>query len=222
MTRPVGREAYRTQLAALLPRGRVWPTGTTSVLARLLGALAASLARLDAAAAALLPESRPSTAYFLLGEWENEFGLPDPCSDPAQTIEGRRAAVIGKMLDADASAPLDIVAFALRWGVVVTVREAASEADASALGYDATDGRWRFVWWVDIGTLANVREFTTASDVNTPLRAADAGFGTELACRLRELAPAHTLMLTTFVGAENVLTFRGKVLTFRGSILTFR
>lgn len=185
---------YAQQLSALLPPGRAWTRRASSVLQRVLAALARSLARLDGAAAALLDDALPATSFWLLGDWERSLGLPDDCSDLSQTISGRRAVVVGRLVSDVGGSPADIEAFAARWGVAARVREAASAADADGFGYDVANGRWRFVWWIDLPGTTTVREFDTLSDVLTPLRIVDRQYDSEMECRLGELVPAHTHM----------------------------
>ena len=67
-------------------------------------------------------------------------------------------------------------------------------------GLDTSNGRWRFVWWITIPTEADVRYFDTLSDVNVPL--AEIERITELECRLRKAAPAHTHLVIGYAPAS--------------------
>lgn len=198
----VGAAAYAQQLRALMPRGRAWPIAPASVLARLLRALGAAFARLDGAATALPDESLASRTFDLLPEWEEEFGLPDKCSGLAATIPERRAAVLNKQVHPETVGLSEFHRIAARYGITIIVTELdQARADAIA-GLDTTNGRWRFVWWISIPTDAQVRYFTTLSDVNEPLVSWDGVPGhAELECRLRELEPAHTWLVITYHSA---------------------
>ena len=218
MIRPVGTEAYREQLSALLPPGRAWTRDPGSVLQRLLAAIAGVFARLDVAAANLLVDALPSTAFWLLPDWERTLGLRDACSDLAPTIPERRAAVVGKLVTVVGANSAEFVRF--RGGSTASLVRVTTldrtRADAIS-GLDTSAGKWRFVWWISIPTDARIRYFDTLSDVNTPLRAWDGVPGhAELECRLQQLAPAHTLLVFEYHNSPRRLTWLGRPLT-RGS-----
>ena len=214
--------AYALQLRQLLPQGRAWTVDAGSVLMRLLRALAAPLARFDAAATRLLDESLASRAYDLLPDWEKEFGLPDKCTGIAASITERRAALLFKQVHpeyVDAAAYHRVAAF---YGVSIRIEEFdKARADAIA-GLDTSDGRWRYVWWISIPTDARVVYFTTLSDVNTPLAAWDGVPGhAELECRLREMAPAHTYLVITYHAAPRRLIWLSRPLKWLGRQLVW-
>ena len=222
MTRPVGTEAYREQLSALLPPGRAWTRDPGSVLQRLLAAIAGTFARLDAAAANLLVDALPSTAFWLLPDWERALGLPDACSDLAATIPERHAAVVGKLVTAVGASSAEFVRFARLYGVAVRVTTLDRIRADAISGLDTSAGKWRFVWWISIPTDARIRYFDTLSDVNTPLRAWDGAPGhAELECRLQQLAPAHTLLVFEYHNSPRRLTWLGRPLTWLGRQLVW-
>ena len=214
-------DAYRAQLAALLPRGRAWAMDRGSDLQRLLLGLAGALQEFDIGATALIDEALPASTLALLPEWERTVGLPDACSDLSQTIGGRRAAVIGALVSGEGAAISDIEVFARRWGYPVRVREPAAEANATGTALDVTGGKWRFVWYVDIGLAARVRWMGPLSGVLDPVAALDAAFTREFECRLRELVPAHTHMVIGYFEAPEPLTWLGDPLTWLGDPLTW-
>ena len=185
--------AYLHQLQALLPRGRAWPRGLRALLTALIDAVAQGKARLDLRAAALLLESRPSTATALLPEWERNLGLPDECSSLAPTIAGRRAAVLHKYAGQPDLSAASFRAIARSFGVDIEIRELDEPAAALATGLDTTGGRWRFVWWITIPSTADIRRFTALSRANE--RLTTIARDTELECRLQKAAPAHTLLI---------------------------
>lgn len=88
---------FEPVVADLLPRGPAWPRDG-EVLRQLVAAEATELSRVDIRSRKLLAELDPSTTFELLPEWEEMYGLPD-CPDAAPTtIEGRRAALLAKLL----------------------------------------------------------------------------------------------------------------------------
>lgn len=203
MTAPLSREDYAGELRELLPRGAAWPRDPDTVLSALLDAFAGEFKAVDDAALLVIEESVPSGAFHTLGRWESMFGLPDACSSAAQTIQGRRAALVGKMVFVEGLTIADIEAFGARWGYTIRVREPGSEAEATGVTLDVTGGKWRFVWYVDIGTDAQIRFFQPPQPLPAPLAEFDADFPSEFVCRLRELVPAHTLLIVRLVPLED-------------------
>ncbi len=216
---PATRKDYRENLHGLLPQGEAWPKQAGTTLDRLLDALAGEFLAVDGGGMGVLGESVPSGAFHLLPDWERLVGLPDACSDLSETIGHRRAAVVGKVVSLLGVSPHDIVALGRRWGYRLRVREPASEAAVTGTTLDLTGGKWRFVWYVDIGTIARFRYFDTLSDVLTPLCRYDGAFPNEFICRLRELVPAHTLLVIGYFQAPEVLTWLGQPLTWHGDPL---
>lgn len=193
MVELVDAPAYLGQLQALLPRGRAWVRNARALLTALLDAVAAGMNRLDRRAALLLLEATPSTATETLPEWERQLGLPDECSALGATIALRRAAVHHKAtLQADSSAET-YRRIARSFGAEIRAVEHDRAAAEAIPGLDTAAGRWRFVWWISIDTGADIRYFNTLSDVLAPLVEVDRI--TELECRLRKAAPAHTLLV---------------------------
>lgn len=72
-------EQYTKLLESLLPSGRIWPTkgDDTSIMYKLLQALAEELARIDARIEDLIAEKNPRQTNELLEQFEEEFGLPE-------------------------------------------------------------------------------------------------------------------------------------------------
>lgn len=212
----VGTAAYALQLRQLLPQGRAWTLDAGSVLMRLLRALAASLARLDAALTRLLDESLASRTYDLLPDWEHEFGLPDKCSLPAATIPERRAAVLFKQVHPEYANEAWFHRVADFYGVSIRI-EAGNQAKADAIpALDTSEGRWRYVWWISIPDDARIRYFDTLSDVNTPLASLIGQSHTELECRLREIAPAHTYLVFEYHASPRRVTWLGRPVKWLG------
>ena len=196
MAEPVGAEAYLGQLQALLPQGRAWTRRPDAVLTRLLAAEADELADIDLAATQLLDEVRPDTTVALLPEWERVLGLPDDCSDPDAGFFQRQAAVLERVVAQPTLNRSDYIAIGAKFGLTVTVDENdQARADAIA-GLDTTNGKWRFVWWVNIAD-DGIQRFDTLSDTETPLVEFDRS--SELECRLLKAAPAHTHLVIAYV-----------------------
>lgn len=191
----VDRQGYLEMLQALLPRGRAWPRDPEATLTRMLDALAGEPARLDARAEALLDEIDPRQTTELLGDWERVVGLPDHCAPLAGTHAARRAAVVWRLAGQALATPAAMAAIAASLGVVATVREHDRTAAERIGGLDTSDGRWRYVWWLDVQSAASVRHLDVLGGVDEPL----ATWGqVELECRIRAVSPAHTHVVFTY------------------------
>ncbi|MCA0275878.1 MAG: DUF2313 domain-containing protein [Proteobacteria bacterium] len=114
---------------ALWPRGAAWgsPDGVAvpegSVIARFTSALLSGFADLYRAAWRLTLESRSATVVESLAEWEEEFGLPDPCATEAQSEEQRRANLRARVAQLATITPGDVVRLSARLGFVVALEE---------------------------------------------------------------------------------------------------
>lgn len=90
---------YGTQLANLLPPGRLWNLEGESHLRRELLATGDEFARVAARGAALIEETDPRTATETLADWESALALPDEqvIAIPGTTA-GRRVAITQKLV----------------------------------------------------------------------------------------------------------------------------
>ena len=190
MVQSVNRDAYREQIHALLPAGRAWPEEADTTLDALVRAMAAQVAEVDRSAANLLTEILPNTTFNLLPEWERVLGLPDDCSDLGSDVTTRRASVLALLVTQPTFHPDDYAEIAERYGVTITVDDLNQTRAEAVPGLDTGNGRWRFVWFIDIPASADNRTWRVTSRVNERLTTFSRN--TELECRLRKAAPAHT------------------------------
>ena len=194
MVAAVDARAYLAQLAGLLPPGKIWNSDRDTVLGQFLEALAEQLANIDLRAVSLLTDIRPNTTTNLIDDWERVLGLPDDCSETdAATLNDRRAAVISKLQVKDNLSAGSFIALAATFGVVITVEELDRQRAMAGTTLQTNQGRWRFVWWIELPA-TRINRLNVLSDVNTPLLVAETTYS-ELECRLRKLAPAHTLLI---------------------------
>lgn len=191
------QDEYRDALAALLPTGPAWPRDVGSVLMRLLWALAAEFARLDARAAQLLAETDPARTTELLADWEREVGLPDPCVTRTQTVAERRAALEGRLTAVGGQSRRFFVELAARLGYSVTIDEFTSAAAATAAGITFSGDEWAHTWRVNVPVAVAVTPFRVgAGCVGEPLRA----WSNEvIECQFKRFKPAHTRVLFAYV-----------------------
>ncbi|MGE0671974.1 MAG: YmfQ family protein [Methylibium sp.] len=194
---PAGYELvdYEHLLASLLPQGSAWPRESTSVLRRLLDALAAELFRVDSRSVDLLAESDPRLASELLEEWERMVGLPDPCVTEALGVQARRAAVESRLTSVGGQSRAFFMELASRLGYSISIDEFASEAEAIAGGIPYTGTSWAHTWRVNAPE-QTVRTFRVGEAcAGEPLRS----WGNEqLECAFNRLKPAHTVLLFAY------------------------
>ncbi len=187
---------YREQLLTLLPRGAAWPHDPDSTLARLMDALGAELARVDARGDDLVREAHPRTAWEMLPDWERVAALPSPCmAGQAQTTAERRAALAGRLAERGGQSRDYFVRLAASLGYAVTIDEFRPfdvTMDATAL---AADAAWAFVWRINAPAAGGVRAADVTMGADDPL----ASWGSALLeCEIREDAPAHTTVLFAY------------------------
>ena len=202
MVQPVNRDAYRDQLHALLPAGRAWPEDSGTTLDSLVRAFASQFSATDRSASRLLDEILPSTTFQLLPDWERVAGLPDDCSVATSDVTIRRASLLAVLVTQATLHADQFVAVAARFGITITVDEldqtrAETYAAAQTPPLDVTNGKWRFIWWINIPSSSDIRRFRTTSRVNERLTTFERN--TEMECRLAKIAPAHTVVVFSYV-----------------------
>jgi len=195
--KPYSAEDYAAQAAQLLPPGAAWPREPGSVLDELLQAMAQEPARLDANAHRLLAELDPPQALALLAEWERMCGLPDTCTQSAETIAQRRDAVVLKLTARGAQTPAYFEELAtLLANAPCTVKEYRPfRVGVSAAGDALSNGDWPHTFTVQAPSVP-IRAFAVGQGAaGEPLRS----WGNErLECVIRREKPAHTIVTFTY------------------------
>lgn len=166
-------EQYTSQLAALMPRGRLWDDllQNDSTFMRLLTALSEIFADIEHRAEDLMDETDPRTIFELLYDFEQYVGLPNPCVTEAQTIGQRREELHARLInDSGQSLPF-FIEVAEKLGYVITITEFAPfEVGRSTAGEVISNGDWVFVWQVNAPE-TTVSDFTAGqSAVGEALR----------------------------------------------------
>ncbi|NOG69823.1 YmfQ family protein [Roseicella sp. DB1501] len=180
----------------LLPRGRVWPRGTSSVISQVAGALTAGVVRLTDRAGNLLNETRPDTTLELLPEWEKSLGLPDPCWGTSPTLDARRSQVLARFCDGGGQSVPRIIAYAASLGYTVTVTEyTASIAGIARAGDNLMSAAAAHTFTVN-AALNTVRYFRAGvSTAGEPL----SSFGNDtMICEINAMKPAHTVAVFAY------------------------
>lgn len=82
-------DSYAREMFARLPKGAIWPSRFTGIWSKFLLAIGDELARIRQAVLHLMDELDPRTTSDMLTDWEQAYGLPDPCI-AAPTTEAER------------------------------------------------------------------------------------------------------------------------------------
>lgn len=187
---------YQEAMKRLLPPGRAWPRGQDATFSHLLGALSGPLEKLHARVLALLEtEADPARAIEMLPEWEDAFGLPDPCVPAGSELTLRRAALLAKITSQGGQSSAYLVAAAAQLGFSITITEYHPYQVGSSVGAPLYSPAWRYVWQVNAPAKTFRLWRVGTSAVGDPLRSWDV---TALECVLRRLAPAHTNLVFSY------------------------
>ena len=185
-------EDYQRALWSLMPRGRAWNKEPGSVQSQFLLGLAQSLARVNDRANGLITDSFPAGTYELLPEWEESVGLPDLCAGLADTVQGRRAAMLAKLLGTGGQSVPYLIEYARTLGFDITIQEyVATRAGAMMAGYPLRGEGWGNCW--AINCLSNTMIFFRAgeSTAGEPLRSWN---NAPLICAMNKVSPVHTIL----------------------------
>ena len=190
------QDDYLRALQGLLPRGEVWPRDPDATLTQILRAIAASPARLDARASALLVDAFPATSAELLPEWEASLGLPDPCTGPLSTVQQRRAAVVARLTSRGGASIAYFVGVAAALGYTITVEEfAPAIADGLVADGPVNGEDWAYAWLVR-APQTTVTEF--AADESFADEPLSTWGNLSLECVLNRIRPAHTILIFAY------------------------
>lgn len=194
-------EDYGRQLGQLLPPGAAWSTDPESNLQLLLRAFGESLARAHRRADDLDREIDPSLTHEILERWEAALGLPDKCSGALEaTLQGRRNAVLAKLFATGGQSVGFFLGVGLSLGFDVTISEFRPfRAGRSAAGDPLTNGDWVYAWRVNAPETTVIPFRAGQSVASEPLQA----WGNDaLECKLNQLKPAQSILLTGYGATE--------------------
>lgn len=189
---------YLRQMQALLPPGPAWPKDDDALLTRMLGALAAELARVDGRVRQLVDEDDPRMAAELLLDWERVAGLPDTCvalSGQTQSIAQRRAALVARLTMLGGQSKAYFIALAASLGYTVTITEFRPFHAGQSRSGDPVATNWQFSWQVN-APLNTVTPFRAGNAVaGDPINS----WGNKLLeCVLSRFKPAHTTVVFAY------------------------
>lgn len=198
--------AWLDQLQQLAPPGAAWTRDADATWTRLLAALAAEFARLDARAERLRDEADPRTALELLPDWERLVGLPDACSGAiAVTVPERRQAIVTRLTARGGQSIAYLTGLAAALGYPIAIEEARpSRLGGWRSGQRLAGADWAFHFTVvvlPIGDTAPERWWRTGA-----ARAGDRirSFGaSNLQCVIGRARPAHTTVAFAYPAAAD-------------------
>jgi len=188
---------FERQIALIAPQGRAWSRDPDSFQVSTWNVIGASLWGAHQRAVSLLEtEANPTRAVELLAEWERDYGLPDPCTAATPTLPQRQAALLSKITARGGQSRAYYIGIAAALGYTVTITEYKPfRLGFSVFGDLLLGPAWQFAWQVNVPS-ANVTRFRFGlSAFGEPLWTVDSA---ELECRLRALAPAHTVLLFSY------------------------
>jgi uncharacterized protein YmfQ (DUF2313 family) len=138
-------------LQNLMPRGLAWPREVTRTQSNVLSVIARMQALAHAAFSQLIDvELNPATTDGLLPEWEQDFGLPDPClAGASQTYPQRIEALLAKIRDLGGFSRPGYIALAKTLGYAITVSEFLPATCGMACDDPCNGPQWRFAWAVN-------------------------------------------------------------------------
>lgn len=189
---------YLNQLQALLPSGAAWPRDPSADMTRLLDALAAEFARIDARGETLLDESDPRTVTELRAEWQAEFGLPEFFSATAATLQQARAELHGKVTAIGGNDKPYLVRLAASLGYQITITEYRPfRVGRTPIGRPISSKvEWLFTWKVASPGL-KMWALRAGGPIGEPLRVWGNGL---LEYYLNKYKPSHTHLFFEYGG----------------------
>lgn len=192
-------DEYTALLKSLLPPGRAFSRDSGTNMEIFLSGAAVEFSRVEGRADTLARDVNPVDTSELLMDWERVAGLPDRCSAELETtLQGRRAAVVAKLASIGGQSIAYLIEVAAALGFTITITNFRPfEVGRSRVGEALTNGSWVFAWRVNAPAVTITSFRTGLSAVGEPLRVWGNGI---LECKLRSLAPAHTIPIFTYGG----------------------
>ncbi|MBX9944960.1 MAG: DUF2313 domain-containing protein, partial [Reyranella sp.] len=197
--------SYARQMLAVFPTGPIWPTDLAGVWGGVLLGSADELVRVDQGADRLLRELDPRTTFDMLGDWEQAYGLPDPCTAPPATIDGRRRRLVQLVTMKGSLSKRFLTELAYDLGYDVLLEEfAPATMGVSRCGETMDGADWRWALFVHAPPTALQQAY--AGDSYFGERILDFGISS-LECVLRRHVPATSLPGLIFGYADPHATF---------------
>lgn len=213
---------YGIELLTFLPQGQAWPREPGSTLVNACLGLAYTYGFVDSRAADLLErESDPRHTIELLPDWEQAWGLPDPCFPTATTIAERQKMLVLYMTWMGGQSRdyyiklMEFIGYEVNYvgeyapfmaGIsrVGETRPTMLDGNGKTVIDTKKTFRWyigpaeqRFSWFINVGgaTLTWFRAGSGQAGVDTHLKI---GIPQDIQCLLNRWKPAHTFLAMDF------------------------
>lgn len=185
---------FTAAFMALMPRGKVWPRDTDSVIAQTVSCLAPTYARQTLSLQELLADAFPSNPVQLLPEWEETLGLPNPYAG-VQTVAQRQAQVLQKFSQPGGQTVAYYLAVIAAIGFAgATITEYTPfQANVSVANSPLYGPTWASAWKITAPNLSVAYFETNVSAANEALFTIVGA--SELEFLIGQYAPAHTYPL---------------------------
>lgn len=146
-------EAYRGLVRSLLPRGVYWRRAADSLWEGLLLAVGDEASRVHGRLLDALAESDPRSTTEMIGDWEAEYGLPDPSAGTPATLAGRRSTVLARVRARGGASPSYFEGLAGALGLTAVVESAPYEpfrVNQNRCNDLLYGSGWAYVWIVHV------------------------------------------------------------------------
>ena len=186
---------FTAQAVGLLPRGAVWRRDGVGDQADVFAALGDVEGRAHRRIFDLSEiESDPQLTNEMLPDWERAWGLPDPCTPLAASVDARRRALLSKLISVGGQSPAYFVAVAAALGYDITITEFHPLEIGDTVEDEILGPEWADTWQVNAGAVT-IEVATCNDDCDAYLRSWG---NAELECRLNQLKPAQTVLLFSY------------------------
>ncbi len=188
---------FAAQMLALRPTGAAWPQDPDAAQWAYFAGLGDCVALVNAASANLSEvEADPAQTLLLLGDWETDYGLPDPCTPANPTLAQRHQLLLGRIAAIGGQSPAYYEGVAAAMGSTITIQTYQPfQAGVSHAGDPLLNDAWAYAWTVTMSGLQASYFSAGGSGAGDPT----ASYITPPAsCLLQRLAPAHTVLIFNF------------------------
>lgn len=199
---------FAEAIFGLLPTGLAWSRDSDSYMSAFVHGVADGFAYIHAQAYQLSEiETDPRTTSAMLADWENTYGLPDPCvtlqlaeevPPGVQTTEQRRNALVQRITAKGGQSIAYYTGVAAALGYAIEITEfSVFKVDFNRMGDSVPTEGFLFNWLVTVHSAINIIFFTV--DHSTCVDPLEGYAQTPLQCLFDEIKPAHTNVRYAFV-----------------------
>jgi len=141
---------YAAAMRMLLPRGKVWPTDSSSTQSKVIDGLAITAQRSDSAAVDLVTGAFPSTADQLIPEWNKTLGLPDSGLGTITSTSVNRQQILTKLTATGGQSIAYFQSLASALGFTISITEFVRHTVSTPVSQPINGIYWPFGWKVTV------------------------------------------------------------------------